>query len=118
MIRLTFTPDIIDSLDLSPAVLLTAIRELNVHVPVAEVFVDLKDAPTRKYLYRITTSEIPVRVWKQFLYVVPDVDHIGMTFDISDVWKQHEFIPHREVRDAVLQILNIYPTLETIKYDV
>lgn len=118
MIRLSFTPEIIDSLDTAPETLLAAIRGLNSRVPLSEVFVELRDAPTRKYLYRITTSEPVSRMWKQFLYIDSDPDLVGMTFDISDIWQQQEFVPHREIRDEVIAILVTYPTLVQIKYDV
>jgi hypothetical protein len=113
MIRLTFTPDVVSQSDLAPGNLAVAMRQLHAHVPIVELFVDLKDALLKKYLYRITALD--GRLWKQFLYMT---DPVGLTFDVADIWSEHEFVPHRGVRATVVAILQSYPSLTQIKYEV
>lgn len=114
MIKLVCTPEVPRG-DVLPSTLIAAIRELHAQVPIALVLVELKDAATRKYLYRITTDEPTPRNWRQNLYVAAPVS--SMTFDVTDMWKESEFIPHRKVRDTVLTLLKKYPVLERIRYD-
>lgn len=113
MFTLKFTPEIVPSTDQLPADLIVAICTLRAAVAISEVFVDLKDSPLRKFLYRITADD--GRVWKQFLYV-PDSNDSSMTFDVPDAWELAEFAPHRDVRDKTIEILRKYTGIQTIKF--
>jgi hypothetical protein len=87
---LKFTPEIVPAAEQLPADLIVSICVLRAAINISEVLVDLKDATSRKFLYRITA--VDGRVWKQFLYV-PDASDSSMTFDVPDAWELSEFAP-------------------------
>lgn len=86
--------------------LLSALKNLDDKTPLQSFDVSKAPGPDPLlYTYDFTAAD--GRSWHQ-QFRLPVGDEPSMNFEFEDFWKKSEFVPHRDVRDRVLDMMPMF----------